>query len=946
MLVLLLVFKRGQAQEELNTKYLKAYELLRENKTNESIQLLDQVMQMNSYLENVYAMYAFNYMLKGNLGQANYYMNEVEDMGETTLYPVFMLANLRVFQGEIDEAKSLIQRALQYQESDEDIKDINDAWDTFIQFGKKAEDFRALKSWFAETSGDNAQHAKAVKYYLKALEEAKAGKNQKAIDFFNTTVTALSQLQPKPNNTIYKWQAELGATLYYNGYIEEGGQLLENTYLNIINNSGIGNYVKTITGYYYSDYLKYVGNLNRSIEVIDRSLPSGRNLIGYYLYADLLLRKGNLLNALGQSAKERATANELLQLAQKNRDVYFETQAYNSIGTSYLVSTDPSSRTSAKQNLEKANSLAVSNGYTYLSESIQGNLAITYWQTGDKQKAITTYENLITSLIASNRYNDAIVNLNNVGTMHFFSKDYSKAIPYFEKAIEISEEQMAELDGQNQITFLQAQLSAYQFLTYSYAKTNNGADMFEAIGKQRARVLTSRLKLKNKGRKTTLKNFQSKLKPNEAALFYSLAEPGAVAINVITKTESYAVLNEYFKPFVTLKQKYIDKQRIADMQRMGYKLPANARISEERILVEKDIANMFGQEDFETLGEWVRELLQSDKPEYAPIRAEFLNHYYKFLIEPIEALIADKAKLIISPDGLLNFIPFEALTDEKGRFVIEKHGVRYIQSASVAGIIYDRNYSNSRKPMLAMGGAIYDEMSAKAEPVRSFERMQEINVLANQNAVQGLSQRQVYAALGFGKMNYLPGTLNEVKTMAKVVSNADVYIGEQMNETLIKKLSNEGKLDDYKVVHLATHGFALPDVPQLSGIAMSIFKEERSGQDGYLTAPELASLKFNADLVVLSACETGLGKIYGGEGVMGLTQSLILAGANGAAVSLWPVNDASTMYFMSGMYELVSKTDMTYADAIDDMKRRFIRGEFGELFKGTNYWAPFIHYGN
>jgi CHAT domain-containing protein len=935
----------SKAQDDLNTKYLKAYELLRQNQTNQSIQLLDEVMQMNSYMENVYAMYAFNYMLQGNLAQAAAYLKQVEDMGESSLYPVFMMANLKVFGGDMDQAKALVVRALQYQELEEDIKDINDAWDTFIQYGKRADEFRELKSWFTRVSGNNIHHAKALKHYLQAIEQAKAGKNQQAINTFNQTVEALGQLKPKADNTRYKWQAELGATLYYNGYIEEGGQLLKNTYLNIVNDQGIGDYVKTITGYYYSDYLRYTGNLTQGIEVIDRVRPAAKNLIGYYLYADMLLRKSNLLNALGKSSEERAVANQLLQLARKYKDIYFEAQAYNSIGTSYLVSTDPASRASAKSSLEKANNIAVNNGFTWLAESIQGNLAITYWQTGDKQKAIATYEDLIKSLISSDRHHDAIINLNNVGTMHFFSEDYAKAVPYFERAIDISEAQMVDLDGQNRITFLQSQLSAYQFLTYSYARTNNGAGMFDAIGKQRARVLTDRLKLKNNNRKTTLQRFQSKLKSNEVALFYSLAEPGAVAINVVTKDRSYAVLNEFFREFVALKQKYTDKQRVADMQRTGYKLPANARTSGDRILVEQDIANMFGQDDFETLGEWLRELLQSDKPEHAGIRAEFLNHYYKFLVAPISNLISGKKKLIISPDGLLNFIPFEALTNAEGRYLIEDYGIRYIQSASVAGIIHDRSYSPSRKPMLAMGGALYDEMSAKAEPARSVERMQDMNAKAIDNAAKGLSQREVYAALGFGKMNYLPGTLNEVKVMGEVVKGSEVYTGEQMNEAFLKQLSDEGKLDDYKVVHLATHGFALPDIPQLSGIAMSIFKEERNGQDGYLTAPELAGLKLAADLVVLSACETGLGKIYGGEGVMGLTQSLILAGANGAAVSLWPVNDASTMYFMSGMYELVNKSNMSYADAIDDMKRRFIRGEFGEQFRKTNYWAPFIHYG-
>lgn len=259
-------------QDELNAKYQKAYELVKQNQTTESLQLLDEVMQMNSYLENVYAMYAFNYMLKGNIGEAMNYLQQVEDMGEVTLYPVFMQANLKVFQGLIAEAKALVKRALQYQEMEEDIKDINDAWDTFIKYGKHADEFREMKSWFAGVSIDNSHHANALKHYLEALEKAKSGKNQEAINTFNQAVDALNQLQPKAVNTIYKWQAELGATLYYNGYVEAGGQLLKNTYLNIVNQTSIGDYVKTISGYYYSDYLKYVGDQNQSLAVIDLSL--------------------------------------------------------------------------------------------------------------------------------------------------------------------------------------------------------------------------------------------------------------------------------------------------------------------------------------------------------------------------------------------------------------------------------------------------------------------------------------------------------------------------------------------------------------------------------------------------------------------------------------------------------------------------------------------------
>ena len=110
-----------------------------------------------------------------------------------------------------------------------------------------------------------------------------------------------------------------------------------------------------------------------------------------------------------------------------------------------------------------------------------------------------------------------------------------------------------------------------------------------------------------------------------------------------------------------------------------------------------------------------------------------------------------------------------------------------------------------------------------------------------------------------------------------------------------------------------------------------------------LTAKEITDLNIEAQLVVLSACETGLGKIYGGEGVVGLTQSFLVAGAGGLCVSLWKVSDTATTEFMTGMYTLAEKENLSYRDAITAMKRLFIRED---AYAHPFFWAPFVYYGN
>jgi len=178
------------------------------------------------------------------------------------------------------------------------------------------------------------------------------------------------------------------------------------------------------------------------------------------------------------------------------------------------------------------------------------------------------------------------------------------------------------------------------------------------------------------------------------------------------------------------------------------------------------------------------------------------------------------------------------------------------------------------------------------------------------------------------------------------VSDSEAITGAEATENKVKQLAESGKLADYKILHFATHGLVVPDNSNLSAIILSQFNEEKDGEDGFLQMEEIADLDIKADFVNLSACETGLGKIYDGEGVVGLTQSFLIAGANGLSVSLWQVADDSTSKFMTELYKKVQEKNITYGQAIAETKRGFIEGEYGDKWKSPYYWAPFVYYGN
>jgi CHAT domain-containing protein len=129
-----------------------------------------------------------------------------------------------------------------------------------------------------------------------------------------------------------------------------------------------------------------------------------------------------------------------------------------------------------------------------------------------------------------------------------------------------------------------------------------------------------------------------------------------------------------------------------------------------------------------------------------------------------------------------------------------------------------------------------------------------------------------------------------------------VYLGEQAREETVKT----EKLQDYRYIHFASHGFIDETQPSRSGILFS--RDSHSTDDGVLQMGEIMRLKLNADLVTLSACSTGLGKLVNGEGILGLTRAFFYTGARNVTVSLWNVNDSSTSALMKAFYENLNRS--------------------------------------
>ena len=530
-----------------------------------------------------------------------------------------------------------------------------------------------------------------------------------------------------------------------------------------------------------------------------------------------------------------------------------------------------------------------------------------------------------------------------IGVCEYQSGRFDAAIEYFNASIEKKEELRLTAEGALRRDYLSSQIDTYHWLTSAYIKTGAPDQSFNTTESATAKYLIEQLGHKNKSvpEFEGIQKFAETL-PEDCIVIRPVMAGGAMAIatkeairGTFFDIRSFAErTKQQFEPFITsaleenregiaLKQEGqgmdVGKEGWAELDRI---------IRYYRILLSSPNASRKQRQHLQAIG----------------------KELYALFFTPVEDLIASKKRVVIVPDGILNFLPFETLIHPDDTYLVETHMVQYIQSLSVASLIKSRRYSPDRKTMAAFGGAVYAPASYPADMMVSESLLAGIrndSILAQE---KGQSVRSAFEKLGIAGFDNLPATLAEVQAIKQLLPDAAVYTGPEVVESKIKILSAEGNLKRYKTLHFATHGLVVPEIPELSSLVLSEETKSGSGEDGFLTMREIAGLDLNADFVNLSACQTGLGKLYGGEGVVGLSQAFLIAGANSLSVSLWPVADESTMQFMAGLYELIIKKNMPYAEAMCLMKNTFInssnQGTGRRDFSHPFFWAPFVYYGN
>lgn len=340
------------------------------------------------------------------------------------------------------------------------------------------------------------------------------------------------------------------------------------------------------------------------------------------------------------------------------------------------------------------------------------------------------------------------------------------------------------------------------------------------------------------------------------------------------------------------------------------------------------------------------------------------NELYKLIWEPLEQYLKGVEKVYLSPSGLLNKVSFASLNTGGISLLIDKFKIRY--TGNLRDIIRikkeEKNTNFANQKAVLFGGLMYD---VDENTMRRNADVYKENI----NNVQIQDELFIpQESRGGGKWIYLKGTQAEVEKLKTIFEdnklNVTEYTGDKGIEEVFKSLS--GKKAPY-ILHAATHGFFFPEPDKVyenreSGMKENIYKFNenpliRSGlifagannawtsgteaegiENGILTAYEVSNMDLsNTELVVLSACETGLGDIKGGEGVYGLQRAFKTAGAKSIIMSLWKVPDKATVELMEMFYLNWLKKKMAKEDAFN-----LAQSEMRNKYSNPYMWAAFI----
>ncbi len=680
----------------------------------------------------------------------------------------------------------------------------------------------------------------------------------------------------------------------------------------------LGNFERTY--YYFKQILQAIRDFNRHSSLNPENLVYARTVNQYFKEKEVLVLSSlgeiTYIGGFGNTRQAIDYFQESLALARTLNFVEGESQALSSLGGVYLILGDYRKaidyyQQALEQLRQDQDSLSALN-YRRQEGNLLGTISRAYGLLGEHERAIEYAQQglaIASELETTEESLDRTLALDNLGFALFLAGRFSEAEPILRDAIrgyESVREGLGERD-EFKVSIFEIQNQPYKLLEQTLVARNRPNEALEIAEQGRARTFVELL-----GKKLAVNREEQ----------FTNTHPTIEQIQRIAR-EQNATLVQYsiiYDPALSLfPGQLLAPKQVPESELFIWVIKPTGEIDFRRF----DLKSWLEQQDT-SLKDFIIDTRESIGVrggtsldvvfEPGLEQRDRLKQLHQLLVEPIADLLPTEPsdafggsrsdhRVIFIPQGELFLVPFPALQDQQGDYLIEKHTILTAPAIQVLELTRQQRERIARERK--NGEAGQENILVVGNPTMPSVPPQigdEPQPLAN-----------------------LPGAKQEAEAIASLF-NTQPLTGNAATETAIK-----AKLSQARIIHLATHGL-LNDFQALqSAIALapdspsSLAQRRQVGNDGLLTAEEILDLNLNAELVVLSACNTGRGRITG-DGVIGLSRSLFLAGTPSVIVSLWSVPDDPTQELMTEFYhQLQLTTDKAQAlrQAMLEMKEKY-----------------------
>jgi CHAT domain-containing protein/Flp pilus assembly protein TadD len=816
---------------------------------------------------------------------------------------------------------------------------------------------------------DLGEKQKALDFYNKALPIARAfgahvgeagilnniglvynslGENRKALDFYNQSLPIIRALGER----------SIEATVLNNicnaySELDEKQKALDfcNQALTIVRfigdrlgEAGVLNNIGVI-------YLNLGDNL-AALFHCEQALPIARALKSRKLEASILNNISQSIAFLGPSQIRLDYSIQALNLYRTIGDNRGEAVALNSIGNVY---DQLGKKQEALDFYNQALPILRAVGSRSGEALTLNNIGSVYSKLGEKQKALDSYNKALPILRVVGNRSGEILTLSNLSLFYRTQNNLTEALQNINAAIELIESLRSELknDALKTSYFASAQ-GYYQFKTdilmqLHQQQPTKGYDAaaLETTDQSRARILRELLIQANANIK---KDISPDLLNQEQTINQTLNTKETQLVQLSSqpdKATQIATLNQEIATLYTQRDDLKNTIRTTNPAYANLQYPKPITLVQIQQQLDPDTLMLQY-----SLGEtqsylWV--IGQTSLKTYIlPKRGDIEKTVTTFRKELTAQLIAPNSatqltqqilsqaagdlgnkRLVIIPDSVLHTIPFAALNTPNSTTynpLVTQHEITNLPSASTIAILRTTVATKPRAPKTL--AILADPIFRKDDPRLTGKTIQTNN---NLDLGEQIARSRTGRDLNLTR---LPFTATEAKGILALVPNQESMSAFGFDASY--DWITDPKISQYRYIHLATHGFFDNDKPALSSIILSSFDAEGRDRKAYLRFPDLFNLTLPTELVVLSACETGLGNNIPGEGLVGMTRGLMYAGALRVAVSLWSVDDQSTSDLMQDFYKNLWQAKKTHAASLREAQLKLWKQG-----KAPYYWAAF-----